>query len=116
MNRRQKNAPRERIKRGAMRYYRETVLELVREKSDQTAIPLRHCSCAVRTREKARDRRRIISSMLALLTVSAGVKRRQSGCGALSTKPSDNAALTTASAESSDRVSPQSSPCPRNSP
>ncbi len=44
--------------------------------------------------------------MLALLTVSAGVKRKQSGCGALSSKPSNSAALTTASAESSDSVSP----------
>ncbi|MNG16067.1 hypothetical protein D3C84_999480 [compost metagenome] len=54
--------------------------------------------------------------MLALLTVSAGVKRKQSGCGALSSKPSNSAALTTASAESSDSVSPHSKPCPRSSP
>ncbi len=52
----------------------------------QTATPLRQCNCAVRTREKARARRRSISSILPLLTLNAGVKRRQSGCGALSSK------------------------------
>jgi len=68
--------------------YRETVRGFVQGVSDQTAIPLRHCNWAVRTREKARASRRSISSMLALLTFSAGVKRRQSGCGALSNRPS----------------------------
>ncbi|MNF10393.1 hypothetical protein D3C80_2113150 [compost metagenome] len=54
--------------------------------------------------------------MLALLTVSAGVNNRQSGCGAQSNRPSYRAAFTTASAESSLSVSPQSSPCPLGSP